>query len=497
MKEKKTNLNSMVSNINSNMIRIIVVSVLSFASSVILTRHLGDDNYGIYSYMVWLTGILSISLTFGMENTLIKFIPEFNHKDIKEDGRALVVFTVRRLGLIIIPIMLLLALTVKYWAGIIGYGGNYNRILLIITLATVFPAFLNNLFTAYTQSVQRYDVYAKINVVSQLIVFAINVIIVMTINDLRALIVVLFLSNVCTAIAYGVFTFRDIGAKFRDIFSKVELKHAGRIKNYAYKMYINIMWQQVVWTRSEFFFLGIYSTPAQTAIYGVAFALNTMINMVFSPIMSVLNSYFSEMVARNEKDLLKSVIYHATKYFIIILVPALFVIIIFIKPLILLIYKEEFIAVAAIFPILFFSMVLTLITSVANAIPFYYEKQNFLLIAGISCAVVNILIDMALIPSYAALGATIAKAISQIGFSLVSFVYIYKNFKLKFPLKTLIQCILVSVIMFLIVKYAVSIMWLKIVITIFLLPVYIICLYGLKVIDKDDINMIKGLRKNK
>lgn len=489
-------------NMKSNFIRNLLISALSFISSIIYARSLGPNLYGDYTYITWLVTTAAVVFALGIPGTITKFMPEYyyNKDDIEVSNFYKVT---NRLFIILgVIIFLIMGMTSPYWARFTGLTSNNRSVLLLAASFAILPVLMNSIGTSFIQSIRVFDYYAKVNVIFQILLIGTSIVIVLTIKSILWMVVVLIITNLLQYFAYDVYFKRKILKK--DLIKhRPELKDGNRIVKYSLGMYINIIWQQIVWTRSEFFFLGMYSGSKAVAIYGLAFSLNAIINTVFSPIMSVLVNHFSELVSRKEEEFLKFLIFYSTKYFNLLLIPLFYIVLTFYQPILTLLYSNTYNGIGEIFPLLFFSTLFSVVMSVGNSIPFYYEKQKFIILMGLIVGTLNIILDMTLIPHHGYLGAAIANTVSQILFTLISFIYNIKSFGIKYPNKFLISSNLTGIVVFLPGIFLVHHWTTKIIYVVFATTIFVVLLIVLKLFDKVDkenykkvINIVKKLRRN-
>ena len=89
----------------------ILGSAVAFGVNILLTRSLGVSEFGRYAYiMVWINLLSSISLL-GLDQTIIRFIPEYRSQQKWQAARGLVGFSQRRVLLSSFAISLLLCCT--------------------------------------------------------------------------------------------------------------------------------------------------------------------------------------------------------------------------------------------------------------------------------------------------------------------------------------------------------------------------------------------------
>lgn len=491
---KKNYTKSIAKNIKSNYIRMMIVAVISFISSIVFARGLGSEQYGMYTYITWFTGTIACLCGFGIEGTVTKFLPQYYFNNDIEESRLLMKKILKQQVILITIISFILLVTMPLWKCMLKINTSNIYIFLTLAILNILPTILSSIFTSSVQALQKFDIFAKIMIQTQIITFIFNLIIVFFVKRIEYILIVLILSTIYQVIMYYKDIQKLIKFSIKDLFkNEKEIKEKNRIIKYAKYMYINIIWQQVVWTRSEYFFLGIYCSAKEIAMYGLSYSLVNMVSMIFSPIMNVINNYFSELVAKKEENLLKNIINKITKYFAILLLLILTYAYAFSGWLIKLLYSDKYDGVGVIFLIMLTGFVIMQILGVGASIPSYYEKQKIINNIGILSAIINIVLAMILIPKFGAKGAAIANTSSQVFCSFIVFIYIIKILKIKFYLLKILPSILVSCIAISFFVFNNNNMYRFIIIFIYSI-LYIYILIILKIINLNETKLIFKLK---
>jgi O-antigen/teichoic acid export membrane protein len=490
--EKKDYVKSMLSNTKSNYIRMIVSAILAFFTSVVFARALGPNLYGDYTYVTWFISILTCILGFGLSGTVTKYLPQYFFFNEKKESKSLME-SIRKLEIIVIAIVsVILIVTIPLWSGrlSINYGNINFNLILFLSIIAILPSVLNGIYQSAIQALQRFDVFAKYSMIFQFISLSLNTIVALTMKKIEYMVLVLIICYIAQNFLY----YKEIRSilNYKKYKLKTKLIDTKAIIKYSVYMYINVIWQQIVWTRSEYFFLAMYCTPKDIAIYGIAFSLVNMVGMIFTPIMNVVNNYLSEIVAKKDKKMLDFIIFNVTKYFIVIFAIIFIYAIIYGKDAISFVYSNKYNSVTSVFIIVLLGLLINQITGVGGSLPFYFEKQKFIIIAGIISGVINITLDITLIPRYGVIGAALANIGAQIFFSIIQFLFVVKIFKVKFPFKELIICSFLSLVILIIIELLGRNIFIKIFLGVIFALIYVIVLLKTNVINLKELKQITG-----
>ncbi|MFH1366671.1 MAG: polysaccharide biosynthesis C-terminal domain-containing protein, partial [Patescibacteria group bacterium] len=129
-----------------------------------------------------------------------------------------------------------------------------------------------------------------------------------------------------------------------------------------------------------------------------------------------------------------------------------------------------------IFPFLIFSQIVPLIFNPVSTIPSLSNDIRKVVYIGFAAAVLNIVLDLWLIPSFQALGAVIANSVSQLLAILLAFILVRK-YKLHFFTKYFLRVLGINFLLFLIlmiIRFLFSLLILQIIFDLLLIILYII-----------------------
>ncbi len=192
---------------------------------------------------------------------------------------------------------------------------------------------------------------------------------------------------------------------------------------YAGSVSIVVLLDAVVWQRSEVLFLGILASPEQVAFYAVAFGVVARLMTTFpGALNSVLLSRFSaESVGSGDVASLGL----ATRYTTVIAVPMAAALVAVSEPLTALLYGPEFAPMAGVMRVLVISSAAAAIAGPASSFLYAQGNARIIIVIGSVVAVLNIGLDLWMIPRYGALGAAIANAAAQLMAVTIGMLYVF------------------------------------------------------------------------
>ncbi|MBT4277871.1 flippase [Candidatus Falkowbacteria bacterium] len=459
----------------------VLQKILAFFYIALIARNIGPELIGKYFFALSFTTIFSIFVDMGLSPILIREVAKYNEKAKKYFNNIVtlkLIFTVFTLIAIFIVINLM------------GYDSFTKNLVYIASLVMLFDS-LTLTFYALLRSHQVLKFEALGIILYQVITVILGGIIVLTVKSIPLLIGVLAFSSFLNAVYSFTLAKRVSGIKFRLTIDKKFVKYAFVI---ATPFFLAGIFNRV-YTHIDTILLSKLAGDIYVGWYGVAnkfvFALQFIPSAFVASIYPAMSNYFE-----HSKEKLKETFERAMIYLMIISVPICFGAISLSEEIIISLYGTEFInsilplnllAVSLIFVFLYFP-----IGSLLNASN--KQKRNTTNM-GIAM-LINVVLNLILIPKYNLAGAAIASIVSQgVMFGLGLY---YVNTVIKYNKKLLsirmLQNIITASLMFAMVVFLKGfISW------IFIVPLaglfYATFLFIIKGYSREDIkSLLKSVR---
>ncbi|MFH1822838.1 MAG: oligosaccharide flippase family protein [Patescibacteria group bacterium] len=429
----------------------IITSIIGFSSSIILVRYLGINQYGVYGYFMWVVATFSILANPGIGQAILKYFPEYyfsrnsNQKILWK--KLLNYFLAAQVIVMIILLSLMFinsGIVSKY---LIRFQYQEQDKLLIYALIALIPVILNNFLLNVLRAIQKFKILSILQIISQIIWLGGILYILKTHASLYTLIIFYIFINLFSLVT-SAWCLRSIYRQNITPPQNIESLPLKKIIRYSTWGFINLFLVSIVWDKSELFFLGMYSNNQQIAIYSLAYSLSIYILSLFSPLMTVINNTTAELIGTKQQNKLHYLSQHLTKYLGIIIIPISILFIVYINKIILLFYGQDFLSAGIIFPFLIFSQIIPVVFNPISTIPTLSNDIRKMVYIGFAAAILNITLDLCLIPSLQALGAAIANSTAQLLAISLGFVLIRK-YKLHFFTKYFIRVLLINFLFFL------------------------------------------------
>jgi O-antigen/teichoic acid export membrane protein len=430
--------------------RLVVSAGATICVSAIMARTLGPQNMGVYSYAMWIVGTLGILANIGLPAALTKYVSEFMGSGDTS--------TAVRIGKRLLRIQLIVGLAVAGLTACLWFFHTPYRSIIILAAVMILLQALQQGFLAALAGVQRFDRIAWISLYAAIAqVASVGIAALLHAGVIGMLWATLAGLTLGTWLAYLAVnrllltlpvTPSLSAPATRDVFL--------RIRKFSITISYILLLDTIVWQRSEVLFLKWYSTLPQIAFYTLAFSIATKLSEVSGTFSSTLLPLYSESFGRSGLKDLGQVYVKALKYLQMVMVFPCLLAAAICKPLVELLYGSSYNPVVLPLQLLLVSLAVTSIGVVGSPLLVGTEKQSFIAKYGTFVAVLNIAMDLVLIPRHGALGAAIANCTAQIVGVLGGTIYVIRYARTKFPWRTTATIYFAAVVSVLPVAYCFS-----------------------------------------
>lgn len=395
-----------------------MVRLLTLLTEMLIGRFVGVVGYGIYSVILSLLNTAGTLSSLGLPEGVIRYgaLAHVNGDKGRLKGILLSAITIS------LPITFLIMLIMINWAPEIAelILDTNRQFWFIQILAWALPFLvLANIMGAFTQTYRRIDLQQLILVAHRLSNLAFLVLLVVGFGLNLAGIVYSFVAGMVISailgIYFAVYLFPDLTSRqTKPIFqNSILLRFSIPVffSGFAY-MLLNNMDRLMV---------GYFTTTEQAGVYSAAARISTLQTTILTAMLSIASPMMADLFARKDIDTLKFIYRQITRWVLIFSLP-IFLTIVFIPDEIMSLFGEEFIGGGQILVILAVGQLINTATGPVGKLMEMMGKQDVTLVALIIVAIANFVLNIWLIPIYAAVGAAIATSASlSLVFGLLAF----------------------------------------------------------------------------
>lgn len=371
----------------------IAITLFGFLSTMLFSHLLGKELMGVYFLFLSYFGIFNMIGDGGFGSAAVKRISEG-----KDQNEYLTAYATLRLLLIIVSTLLLLAIG-PHFVDL----RNYNMIPWII--AALAAAFFGHTITYGVYSLGHVGIWNLSAGVSELTRIGVQIIAVLMGYSVAGLfggvIVGLILSGI-SCIKY--FTFRP---------ARFHYHHLKSLITYSVWIFL-IGTGSVVFTYADTIFIGYFMENGDVGVYRVAFQLTTIGLFITSAIASTLTPKFSNWSAKGDLTQIPGILSRSITFGLLLAVPTAAGGILLAERLLYFFYGADFAVGGTVCAILLLlqivSVFMVLFGTTLSAID--HARHSFY--ASGSAAILNVILNIALIPLIGIEGAAVASLISII-----------------------------------------------------------------------------------
>lgn len=410
---------SLTTNAILNIIRQTLSIIFPLITFPYVSRVLGNDEYGRYSFSASFTSYFMLLATFGINNYAVREGARVRENRNKIEKLVSDLFTIELITTCI-SLFLMLLLTV-----VNSKIGNYRQLIIIQSVGVILTAigvdWVNTIYEDYMYITVRY-------ILIQLVALVAVFLFVHSPKDTAQYCLILVLG------AYGgnlinLFYIRRY-VKIKICFRKVDWK---LYFIQLLLLFVNSL-ATVIYVNSDILMLGFFTSNRQVGIYSFASKIYNMVKYMINAILVVTVPRLAYILTTNEGDY-KKYLDSIFNVLILVLAPCVTGICMLSKQIIILVGGEQYMLGNTSLQILSFSLVFALIASIfSNCILIINRLEKRCLVGTITSAVVNVGLNIILIPIIGVTGAAITTVVAEFINMLIQRYYAYKELSIKLKL---------------------------------------------------------------
>lgn len=416
-------------------ITIILTSLSGIIFLPLITKTLGVHDYGIWTQFHVTLSLIGTFTSLGLPYAMTRFLPAKTNKDeIQEEFYS--VFCLVSLVTLIASIILIVF--ADFIAGVLFEGAtNIVRITALIILASALTSPCFGLLRSFRQ-MKKYSIFTIANTYGQ-----IGLIAYLVLNGYG------ILSMVLAVLAIALVTFF---ALFFSIKRQIGIKkpHFSRIREYLNFSLPTIPGRLSSWIvgSSDRYVIGYFLGAASVGVYSASYSLGTVPLMAAGVLGFVLPPTLSRHYDEDRIDEVKTHLSYSLKYSLALAIPFVFGAALLAQPVLRLFSTAE-VASAGYFvlPIIALSTLFSAAYVPIMHIIVLIKKTRITGAIWVVCALVNLSLNILVVPRLGILGAAITTLIAYaLALGLTTY-YSFKEFKFPIDWHFIIKSLIASVIM--------------------------------------------------
>jgi len=464
----------------------VLSKALSFILLPIYTRQLGTVGYGQLALADTILDFIGAFIICGIYSGYYRFYSEYNENQRRKLKNTAINFA---LALAIFDFTLVI-LVGKFIAKLIFDFNNSYEILVLIVLRSIIVQFVMLLMCDYTLNYK-----AVITVTTNLVNLVMNMCFsILLVVYLKKGIIGVYKGYIYSNLIILIYLVIINIKAYRFEFDKGMLKNMLTFS----AGYIPTSLANTVLTLSDRYFLAGFIGYSVTGIYSIGYKFGTLIEPIFiSPFKSVFTPYkFQVWKDDDAQDKLNNMFikYHFIGCFIILIISF------YCKSIISIFTTDAYSNAYKLVPLILLSYFLYEQNSFYSLGIEIHNKtymESFIMIAG---GVINIILNVLIIPKYGMYGAAVATIVSYIIINIMYILYAMPMYYIRYKFKDSIKFYIIILNLYLI-YYFISInninLFLESIISFILLVVYIYLCITLKLLKKEELLFYFNIIKQK
>jgi O-antigen/teichoic acid export membrane protein len=451
-----------------------ITYVLGFFITIYTVRYLSVDGFGILSTALALTGILMVFMDLGLGTLTVREVA----RDKSLTKKYVANTTIMKL-ILSFSTFLLTVLTVY----IIGYPEVTKTVVYILTISYIFNA-ISSIFYSIFQSYEKME-YQSVATILNSVVMLIGTLLAIYFGlDVIAFAMVYLIANGVNLI----YNFIVYAWKFYLPKIEVDLDFWKPTIKEALPLSVTSIFSMMVF-RVDTVILSIMKGAEAVGFYNAAYRL--MEALIFFPAVYTTSIFpvFSALYVSSQKPL-KAAYEKSFKYLTILSLPIAVGTTLLADQIILLIFKSTYIPSILTLQIVIWVLPFTFVNYILGSLLTSMNRQYTVLKITITCLVLNVGMNVILIPLYSYLGAAIVTVITD-AFSVALSFYVVSRLVSRVPVhKIIIKPVIACLIMALFILFFKTNLFVVIILS---TVIYFAVLIALKTFTPEDYDLFRQI----
>jgi O-antigen/teichoic acid export membrane protein len=403
----------------------VIGTALALVTSIIVARAYGAEAVGTLAVINSFLVLITIFTVLGTGNSILRLIPEHVAKYSVKSA-----FKVYRKTQYLVAAISLATGTLFYFASGMVADKIFNKphLSFVFALAAGFVVFksLMDLNTRAVRGLRLIRTFAFMQLLPALSMLVILLAITFLFKDQNNPVYAQLAAFVVTAV---------IGALIMDRAFKRKVTASDLVEPMTAREILAVSTPMLMTASMNFFvgqtgiiLLGVFRTESEVGYYSIAVKLATLTAFVFQAINAMAAPKFSQLFHTGDMDELFHVAKKSTKLIFWTTVPILLVLVLLGKPILALLFGQEF---AIAYPAMVFLVIGQFVNSISGSTGSFMNmtgKEKILRNIIFFSAVINVTLSLVLIPRFGLEGAAIAGMTSLCFWNIYTLIYIKSRF---------------------------------------------------------------------
>ena len=478
----------------------IIGMLLGFVSRIIIVRYITQSEYGIYSLALVLMHIFVVISTLGLQEGVVRQISFYRGKNDSSKVKGVVLSSMQIALIASVFLSLVLFLTSDLISIKFFHIPELSDPIKIFSIAIPFFVLIN-IFTSIFRGFDRVEpnVYFQ-NILRNVLLLPLLGIVIIFGLSFVDIIYAYLASIMLTCIAFAIYAMKRLPLSVKGEKSVNINPIRKELLFFSLPLFAVTMLQSItMWT--DTLMLGYFKMPDVVGLYNAALPLANLLPIVLTSIAFLYVPIMSQLYAKDQMEELKRSYVVLTKWIFSATLPISLIIFLFPDTVLNFLFGSQYIGAAAALQILTAGYFIHIIFGMSSYTLLVMGKNKFLMWTALISVILNVILNIALIPLLGVIGAAIATSLSlavRNVFWVVKFFLLSKAhpFSMNF-LKPIIASIIPVFLIYTLSKnlFVNLPFWMLPVLFILFLGIYSLLILLTRSFDKEDIMMLLTIEK--
>lgn len=415
----------------------VVIYVFGFFALPALTKTFGVELYGLWAQIGVTVGLLNPILTLHLGTATVRYLSSERNKEILSQSFANMFYLIILMGLFTI----LIAFLFKSTLSVFLFKSEEYALFIILTFIWATTGALFAFLIAYLRAKGEIKRLSLINIVIYFLKFTPLIILASLGYPLWFIIISQIIVEFIFIIWLFISITKNIGFKW---------PNKNNLEKYLSFSIPQIPGGALLWIidSSDRYFITNYLGLVQTGIYSASYTLGSIISMFYLPLSFVIYPVISSLWEQKKVVNVKKYMEYSTKLFLALAIPGSVGLYVLSKPLLSILTTSDFLSGGGVLTFLIsLSTIFLGLYQINLYIIYLVEKTKIIpFIIGLS-ALINVVLNIILIPNLGILGAAISTIASYATLSIIVLIWSKKRINYSFDFTFLFKIILASILM--------------------------------------------------
>lgn len=471
--------------------------LLAFIARVMIIRITTQSEYGVYTLALSVVGIFATISTMGLSEGVTRHIAYFRGNGNLKNVKA-TIFSSIKIALISSVLFTIISLYYSDFISVnIFQSPELANVLKIFVFTIPFIVFIN-LFIAIFRGFGNVNTHVYFNNLLKPVLNILLLIVVILLGlSFLGVVYAYFLSILITCTLFTIYIWK----RYALTIGKNELFNNSMTKDLLFfsipLLAVGVLIQTMSWT--DTLMLGYFKTPKEVGIYNAALPLAHLLSIVVTSVAFLYTPIMSKLYGEHKMEELRLSYAISTKWIFIGTLPIFFILFMFPTVALNSMFGPRYVGASDALQILALGFIFNSYFGLNYYTLITIGKSKFIMQCTLISAVINVILNIILIPEFSLVGAAIASALSFAVVEPLMALKLYKTSRAHPFTKTYLKTTVISILVisfFYCIKnlFDPTIGMLAILFPLFLL-VYVLALTFTKSFDTDDIIMLSAIGK--